>query len=197
MSEVTFAHFFFSLWALDWLISTCLLYKDTLSPIVMEVENGGLEDHWLVSFWGPFSTSMVMGGRVLPLSTSFFPSLQVAQGLLQLDPVQRCLANRWFHNTKRWENKHERWRLGKSMSNALNRVFTFTQVFFFSFWFLFYWGKIFPFVDMVTCVYSLFQVSLHSLKLTVRPWKWWFPIGISFSRDLFSGAVLVSGRVTS
>ena len=25
----------------------------------------------------------------------------------------------------------------------------------------------------------------------------WFPIGISFSRDLFSGDMLVSGRVTS
>ena len=29
----------------------------------MEVENGCLEDDWLVSFWGPFSTS-IMGGRV-------------------------------------------------------------------------------------------------------------------------------------
>ena len=37
-----------------------------------------------------------------------------------------------------------------------------------------------------------FQV--HSLKLTARPWKWWFPIGISFSRDLFSGAKFGSGR---
>ena len=36
----------------------------TLSPIIMEVENGGLEDDWLVSFWGPFSTSMIRGGRV-------------------------------------------------------------------------------------------------------------------------------------
>ena len=35
----------------------------TLSPISMEVENGGVEDDWLVSFWGPFSTSRVMGGR--------------------------------------------------------------------------------------------------------------------------------------
>ncbi len=29
---------------------------------------------------------------------------------------------------------------------------------------------------------------LPSLKLTVRTWKYWFPIGISFSRGLFSGA---------
>ena len=29
------------------------------------VENGGLEDDWLASFWGPFSTSMIMGGRVM------------------------------------------------------------------------------------------------------------------------------------
>ncbi len=36
----------------------------TLSPIIMEVENGGLENDWLVSFRGPFSTSMIMGGRV-------------------------------------------------------------------------------------------------------------------------------------
>ena len=27
------------------------------------------------------------------------------------------------------------------------------------------------------------------------PSNWWFPIGISFSRGLFSGAILVSGRV--
>ena len=36
----------------------------TLPPIIMEVENGGLENDWLVSFRGPFCTSMVMGGRV-------------------------------------------------------------------------------------------------------------------------------------
>ena len=36
---------------------------------------------------------------------------------------------------------------------------------------------------------------LHSLKLTVRNWKWWFPIGISFSRGPpFSGAFAVSFR---
>ena len=28
-----------------------------------KMENGGLEDDWLVSFWGPFSTSMVLGAR--------------------------------------------------------------------------------------------------------------------------------------
>ncbi len=28
-----------------------------------------------------------------------------------------------------------------------------------------------------------------------NPWKWWFPIGISFSSGLFSGDMLVSGRV--
>ncbi len=38
--------------------------------------------------------------------------------------------------------------------------------------------------------------ALHSLKLTVRTWKWWFPIGISFARGLFSGAMLVSGSVS-
>ena len=30
----------------------------------MEVEDRGLEDDWLVSFRGPCSASMVMGGRV-------------------------------------------------------------------------------------------------------------------------------------
>ncbi len=39
------------------------------------------------------------------------------------------------------------------------------------------------------------HVWIPSLKLTARTWKWWFPIGICFSRDLFSGAMLVSGRV--
>ena len=34
-----------------------------------------------------------------------------------------------------------------------------------------------------------------SLKLTACPWKWWFPIGISSSRGLFSGDMLVSGGV--
>ena len=37
--------------------------------------------------------------------------------------------------------------------------------------------------------------NLHSLKLTVRPWKWWFPIGISFSRGVVSGTLLVSGAM--
>ena len=38
-------------------------------------------------------------------------------------------------------------------------------------------------------------IDLHSLKLTARPLKkWWFPIGISFSRGLFSGAFTVSFR---
>ena len=40
-----------------------------------------------------------------------------------------------------------------------------------------------------------FWTWLFSLKLTARPWKWWFPLGISFSKGLFSGAMLVSGRV--
>ena len=31
---------------------------------------GGLEDDWLVSFWGPFSTSMIMGGRVIEITKS-------------------------------------------------------------------------------------------------------------------------------
>ena len=38
--------------------------------------------------------------------------------------------------------------------------------------------------------------GLPSLKLTVRTWKCWFPIGISFSRGLFSGAMLVLRRIT-
>ena len=42
----------------------------------------------------------------------------------------------------------------------------------------------------------VFEV-VPSLKLTARTWKWWFPIGISFSRGLFSGAMLVLGRVVS
>ena len=37
--------------------------------------------------------------------------------------------------------------------------------------------------------------KLPSLKLTVRTWKWWCPIGISFSRGLFSDATLLSGSV--
>ncbi len=37
---------------------------------------------------------------------------------------------------------------------------------------------------------------IPSLKLTGHStWKWWFPIGISFSRGLFSGDMLVSGRI--
>ncbi len=46
------------------------------------------------------------------------------------------------------------------------------------------WGSSAPFCQ-----------HLPSLKLTVCPLKWWFPIGISFSRGLFSGDMLVSGRV--
>ena len=34
-------------------------------------------------------------------------------------------------------------------------------------------------------------------KTNIAPKKWWFPIGISFSKGLFSGAMLVSGRVTN
>ena len=35
-----------------------------------------------------------------------------------------------------------------------------------------------------------FEIPLHSLKLTVRPQKWWFPIGMSWlpANPLFSGA---------
>ena len=37
----------------------------TLSPIIMEVEKGGLEDDFSIfSPRGPFSTSMIMGARV-------------------------------------------------------------------------------------------------------------------------------------
>ena len=32
-------------------------------------------------------------------------------------------------------------------------------------------------------------------ETSIAPKKWWFPIGISFSRGVFSGAMLVSGRV--
>ena len=34
-------------------------------------------------------------------------------------------------------------------------------------------------------------------KFNIAPEKWWFPVGISFSSGLFSGAMLVSGRVLS
>ena len=34
-------------------------------------------------------------------------------------------------------------------------------------------------------------------KTNIAPKKWWFPIGFSFSRGSFSGAMLVSGRVTA
>ena len=44
--------------------NTLIVVYYTLPPITMEVENGCLEDDWLVSFWGPFSTSLIMGGRV-------------------------------------------------------------------------------------------------------------------------------------
>ena len=37
--------------------------------------------------------------------------------------------------------------------------------------------------------------DIPSLKLSARTWKWRFPIGISFSRGLFSVAMLVLGRV--
>ena len=49
----------------------------------------------------------------------------------------------------------------------------------------------FPAIAMFFWVFG----GVHSLKLTVRPWKWWFPIGISFSRGLFLGAMLNFGRV--
>ena len=39
------------------------------------------------------------------------------------------------------------------------------------------------------------KVTLPSLKLTVRPWKWMVGILLSFWEGLFSGAMLVSGRV--
>ena len=53
------------------------------------------------------------------------------------------------------------------------------------------WNDAFP-IKVTQCGVK----KLPSLKQTVRPWKWWFPIGISFSRGLFSGAMLVSGRVS-
>ncbi len=34
-------------------------------------------------------------------------------------------------------------------------------------------------------------------KTNIAPKKWWLPIGISFSRGLFSGDTLVSGRVSA
>ena len=34
---------------------------------------------------------------------------------------------------------------------------------------------------------KLFQPSIFSLKLTVRPYKWWFPIGIPFPGVYFQG----------
>ena len=37
--------------------------------------------------------------------------------------------------------------------------------------------------------------DVHSLKRTRQPKKWWFVIGIPFSRGLYSGAMLASGRV--
>ena len=47
---------------------------------------------------------------------------------------------------------------------------------------------------------SYVYVKLNDIKCTLpetnsSPLKRWFPIGISFSRGLFSSAMLVSGRV--
>ena len=37
----------------------------TLPPTIMEVENGSLQDEFSFTI-GPFSTSMIMGGRIIP-----------------------------------------------------------------------------------------------------------------------------------
>ena len=37
--------------------------------------------------------------------------------------------------------------------------------------------------------------GLHPQKLTAGTWKWWFPIGISFSKGPFSGSMFVLGDV--
>ncbi len=37
--------------------------------------------------------------------------------------------------------------------------------------------------------------NLHPQKLTAGTWKWWFPIGISFSKGPFSGSMFVLGGV--
>ncbi len=42
---------------------------------------------------------------------------------------------------------------------------------------------------------KLFEQKIPSLKLTARPWKWMVGILVSFWDGLFSGAMLVSGRV--
>ena len=50
------------------------------------------------------------------------------------------------------------------------------------------------------CFRSLLAGGLKKhtpLKTNISPEKWWFPIGISFSRGSFSGAMLVSGSVIS
>ena len=39
-------------------------------PIIMEVENGSLQDDRLLYNFGSFSTSMIMGGRVVIVSGS-------------------------------------------------------------------------------------------------------------------------------
>ena len=42
---------------------------------------------------------------------------------------------------------------------------------------------------------SPFMMVFTLPETKIAPKKWWFPIGISFSRGLFSGSMLVSGRV--
>ena len=44
----------------------------------------GLEDDWLVSFWGQFSTTMIMGGRVI---ATWNPKQPVLNGCLMKQPV--------------------------------------------------------------------------------------------------------------
>ncbi len=44
-------------------------------------------------------------------------------------------------------------------------------------------------------VTRIFAGWIHSLKLTARPWKWMVGILVSYWDGLFSGAMLVSGRV--
>ena len=41
-----------------------------------------------------------------------------------------------------------------------------------------------------------FPQKVHPQKLTAGTWKWWFPIGISFSKGPFSGSMFVLGGVS-
>ena len=46
------------------------------------------------------------------------------------------------------------------------------------------------------CSFHWIHIKDPPQKLTAGTWKWWFPIGISFSKGPFSGSMFVLGGVS-